>query len=171
MLAFCRSHTLCLMCRCGCGVDGTSASAPLWNGIITLLNDWRFNHDLPSVGFINPLIYAKAATPATPALFQDIVTGNNGCNEQVCCPGQVTFGCWLNGEIDRHLSFLQGYNASVGTCPLAFVFARSCSDALFLMFRLGRNYWMGHPQRLPFCPGPGRLETTGVDVIFHHRSG
>jgi tripeptidyl-peptidase-1 len=83
-----------LVRRCGCGIDGTSASAPLWNGIITLLNDWRFNHGLPSVGFINPLIYAKAATPA---LFQDIVTGNNGCSEQVCCPGQVTFSCWLNG--------------------------------------------------------------------------
>jgi hypothetical protein len=122
------------MRRCNCHVDGTSASAPLWNGIITLLNDWRFNRGLPSVGFINPLIYAKAATPATPALFQDIVTGNNGCSEFVCCPGQVTFGCWLNG-VCRKLTvtyhFLQGYNASVGTCPLAFVFARSRSDHFF----------------------------------------
>jgi tripeptidyl-peptidase-1 len=72
--------------RCACGIDGTSASAPLWNGIITLLNDWRFNHGQPPVGFINPLLYANAAIPQ---LFQDIVTGNNGASEQNTCPNQV----------------------------------------------------------------------------------
>ena len=157
MLAFCRSHTLCLMCRCGCGVDGTSASAPLWNGIITLLNDWRFNNGLPSVGFINPLIYAKAATPATPALFQDIVTGNNGCSEQVCCPGQVTFCSWLH-DVENCPTLIMFCRVTMPPLVLArqLLYLRAhVSDALFLMFRLGRNYWMGHPQRLPFCPGAG----------------
>ena len=78
------------MYRCACGIDGTSASAPLWNGIITLLNDWRFNHGQPPVGFINPLLYAKAANPEKSyQLFQDIVTGNNGASEQNTCPNQV----------------------------------------------------------------------------------
>jgi len=53
---------LFLPCRCGCGIDGTSASAPLWNGVITLLNDWRFNHGQPPVGFINPLLYSAASS-------------------------------------------------------------------------------------------------------------
>ncbi len=75
-----------------------------------------------SVSYINPLICPKAATPA---LFQDIVTGNNECSEQVRCPGQVTFGGWLNNVKNcPTLIILQGYNASVGTCPLAFIFGR-----------------------------------------------
>ena len=66
----------------------------MWNGIITLLNDWRFNRGLPPVGFVNPLIYANAAKAS--ALFQDIVDGNNGCSENVCCPGQVFFLLYFN---------------------------------------------------------------------------
>jgi tripeptidyl-peptidase-1 len=40
---------------------GTSAASPIVAGILTLLNDARFRAGQPSLGFINPLLYAAAA--------------------------------------------------------------------------------------------------------------
>jgi kumamolisin len=53
---------------------GTSAVAPLWAGLITLLNQRLANLGKPTAGFLNPLLYQLA--PATGA-FHDIVEGNN----------------------------------------------------------------------------------------------
>jgi len=66
-------------------IDGTSASAPTFAGIVTLLNDIRLNNHLPPVGFINPLLYTAAVQNST--AFFDIVTGDNSCSELswVCC--------------------------------------------------------------------------------------
>ncbi|KIY71894.1 subtilisin-like protein [Cylindrobasidium torrendii FP15055 ss-10] len=56
-------------------VGGTSASSPTVAGIFSLLNDYRLSNGLPSLGFVNPLIYAN------PAGFNDITAGNNpGCD-------------------------------------------------------------------------------------------
>jgi kumamolisin len=49
-------------------IGGTSAVAPLWAGLIALINAAKGNR----VGFINPKIYGAAAS------FNDIETGNNG---------------------------------------------------------------------------------------------
>ena len=50
---------------------GTSAVAPLWAGLIALMNQ-KLGHQ---VGFLNPLIYGSLAGQG---LFNDIVSGNNG---------------------------------------------------------------------------------------------
>ena len=50
---------------------GTSAVAPLWAGLIALLNQ-HFGHP---VGYLNPLIYGL---PAKTGAFHDIAVGNNG---------------------------------------------------------------------------------------------
>ena len=50
---------------------GTSAVAPLWAGLIALMNQ-KLSHP---VGFLNPLIYGSLAGRG---LFTDIVSGNNG---------------------------------------------------------------------------------------------
>jgi kumamolisin len=53
-------------------IGGTSAVAPLWAGLIALLNQSLGK----SVGFLNPWLYAKAAS--APGAIHDITTGNNG---------------------------------------------------------------------------------------------
>ncbi|KAJ7228236.1 subtilisin-like protein [Mycena pura] len=56
-------------------VAGTSASTPAFTGFVALLNDARLRKGLPSLGFLNPLLYSKAASG-----FRDITIGNNpGC--------------------------------------------------------------------------------------------
>lgn len=54
--------------------DGTSASAPIVAGLITLINQQRLAKGKSNVGFINPVLYAN------PSAMNDVVSGNNpGC--------------------------------------------------------------------------------------------
>lgn len=54
-------------------VSGTSAVAPLWAGLIALINQSLIEKGGKSVGFLNPLIYGPAGSGA----LKDIVEGNN----------------------------------------------------------------------------------------------
>lgn len=55
-------------------VYGTSASAPVFGSIVTLVNEARSAAGKGPVGFINPAMYAN------PGAFNDIVSGTNqGC--------------------------------------------------------------------------------------------
>lgn len=56
-------------------VSGTSASAPVVAGMVTLVNSRLVEQGKPPVGFINPTLYANNG-----AAFNDIVTGNNKCS-------------------------------------------------------------------------------------------
>ncbi|KAK1094542.1 hypothetical protein LTR48_000091 [Friedmanniomyces endolithicus] len=56
------------------GVGGTSASAPIFASIITLLNEERLGQGKGPIGFLNPTIYAH------PEMFYDVTVGSNpGC--------------------------------------------------------------------------------------------
>lgn len=59
------------------GVVGTSCGAPLWAGFTALLNQQAALSGNPSVGFLNPAIYALARGPGYAASFHDITVGNN----------------------------------------------------------------------------------------------
>jgi tripeptidyl-peptidase-1 len=52
-------------------IGGTSASAPTFASIITLINEQRLNAGKSTVGFINPIMYAH------PDVFHDITNGSN----------------------------------------------------------------------------------------------
>lgn len=57
-------------------VDGTSASAPLFAAIISLVNDDLIANDKPPLGFLNPWLYKTAARSG----FRDVTVGSNkGC--------------------------------------------------------------------------------------------
>jgi len=72
--------------------DGTSASAPIFAGIVSLLNEHRASINMPPMGFINPLFYAIARR--NPSAFNDVVIGQNRCGiyifpdgtSPICCP-------------------------------------------------------------------------------------
>ncbi|KAH9161551.1 subtilisin-like protein [Lactarius sanguifluus] len=57
-------------------VDGTSCSAPVVAGIISLLNDYQLSKNRPVLGFLNPWLYSTASQG-----FNDITSGSNpGCD-------------------------------------------------------------------------------------------
>ncbi|HXM44699.1 MAG TPA: S53 family peptidase [Bryobacteraceae bacterium] len=57
-------------------VGGTSAVAPLWAGLIALINQKLGTH----VGFLNPLLYSQLATASA---LNDITVGNNDITGQI----------------------------------------------------------------------------------------
>jgi len=56
---------------------GTSCAAPLWAGIAALINQQAASQSLPQVGFLNPALYTFCQGSNYPAMFHDIVIGNN----------------------------------------------------------------------------------------------
>lgn len=53
---------------------GTSASSPTFASILTLINEQLLNFGRPTLGFVNPALYAN------PEILNDIVSGGNqGC--------------------------------------------------------------------------------------------
>ena len=58
-------------------IGGTSCAAPLWAGFTALVNQQAEADSLPTVGFINPAIYAIGTGTTYTACFHDITTGDN----------------------------------------------------------------------------------------------
>jgi len=76
-------------------VGGTSASAPIFAAIVTLLNEAQIAKTGKPLGFLNPFLYQAAA--ANPANFHDITVGDNKCTEQGCgasCTGFLAAKGW-----------------------------------------------------------------------------
>ena len=63
--------------------DGTSCSAPLFAGIIMILNNHQLEREKPLIGYANPLLYAMYST--MPQTFFDVTVGNSTCTEAMCC--------------------------------------------------------------------------------------
>jgi tripeptidyl-peptidase-1 len=71
------------------GVCGTSASTPVFAGMVTLVNNARLNAGKAPIGFLNPALYLLGNNPAN-GIFNDITSGENNCcagypGQQVCC--------------------------------------------------------------------------------------
>ena len=68
---------------------GTSASAPLFAGFLSLILDARLAQGLSPFGALNPALYSIAQQ--TPSAFNDITVGDNHCTgvsgtTYTCCP-------------------------------------------------------------------------------------
>ena len=61
----------------GYSIGGTSAAAPLWAGYTALINQQAVFSGTPTVGFLNPAIYAIGKGANYTLNFHDITTGNN----------------------------------------------------------------------------------------------
>jgi kumamolisin len=70
----CADQTACLANEYG----GTSFAAPMWAGYIALVNQQLANDGEPTIGFINPTIYAQNVTSAYATDFHDITSGTSG---------------------------------------------------------------------------------------------
>ncbi|KAI0506816.1 subtilisin-like protein [Xylaria bambusicola] len=56
-------------------IGGTSLSAPVWGAVLTLVNEERLKANKPTLGFVNPILYAH------PEVFNDVTEGSNpGCD-------------------------------------------------------------------------------------------
>ena len=67
-------------------VGGTSASTPLFAGLVSLINDVRVSKGKKPLGFLNPFIYSN------PQAFTDITVGNNS-KDETGYPSKYGFQC------------------------------------------------------------------------------
>ena len=80
------------------GVDGTSASAPMFAGMVSLVNAYRKNIGKSTVGWMNPGIYQ-----ANGYFTNDVISGSNQCTRGVCCT-TARFNC-TKGWVSYYQSF------------------------------------------------------------------
>ncbi|XHF98877.1 Tripeptidyl-peptidase sed2, variant 2 [Aspergillus wentii] len=86
-------------------VDGTSASAPTFAGVIALLNDARLRDNKKTLGFLNPWLYGEGSQ----GLNDITVGGSTGCD------GRARFGGKPNGS---PVVPFASWNASHGWDPV-----------------------------------------------------
>ncbi|KAL5117419.1 hypothetical protein ACEQ8H_004735 [Pleosporales sp. CAS-2024a] len=84
---------------------GTSASGPVFAGIIALLNDARLRANKPVLGFLNPLLYAN------PDALNDVILGGS-----TGCDGYASFHSSPNG---RPVIPYASWNATTGWDPVS----------------------------------------------------
>ncbi len=58
-------------------IGGTSMAAPQWAGFLALVNQARVTKNLPTLGYLNPIIYGLNAQDRNTG-FNDITSGSNG---------------------------------------------------------------------------------------------
>lgn len=77
------------------GVMGTSVSAPVFAGVISLINDLRLQNNLKPLGFLNPRIYQLASEHPEEA-FQGMDQGSSRCDAggDCCAKGYPVLPGW-----------------------------------------------------------------------------
>jgi subtilase family serine protease len=99
-------------------VGGTSASAPVFAGIVTVLNQYLNGPSSPGLGNINPTLYSLAKTVSSGA-FHQVTTGSNTVYCQVGTPTDmpVSYQCPSAGIFGYQASnsdVVTGYNLVTG---------------------------------------------------------
>jgi kumamolisin len=84
----CADQTTCTANEYG----GTSFAAPMWAGYIALVNQQLVSNGQPTIGFINPTIYAQNVTSSYGTNFHDITSGTSGSYSAV--PGYDLVTGW-----------------------------------------------------------------------------
>ncbi len=70
----CADQTTCLANDYG----GTSFAAPMWAAYVALVNQQLANNSQPTIGFLNPTIYAENVTSSYGMDFHDVTSGTSG---------------------------------------------------------------------------------------------
>jgi hypothetical protein len=95
-------------------VDGTSASAPAFAGLVSLLNERRIQSGKPRLGWLNPWLYSADVVDG--GGFIDVKNGTNAINirRSLSRAGDWDTCKLLGRPIDTCISLKFGFNASHG---------------------------------------------------------
>lgn len=99
-------------------IGGTSVAAPVFAGMVTLLNQYLAGPSSPGLGNVNPTLYSLAATPANGA-FHAVTTGDNlvSCQPNTPSTQPVALQCPSTGVLGFSASnydATNGYNLVTG---------------------------------------------------------
>eukprot|EP01038_Epipyxis_sp_PR26KG_P006001 gene6001-8263_t len=94
-------------------VSGTSATAPVFAGMVSLINAARLKAGLSTVGYLNPTLYKYQSS-----FVNDVTSGDNFCTINVCCSeGFVAASGWdpVTGLGSVNFGKLQSLLISLGS--------------------------------------------------------
>lgn len=107
---------------------GTSFAAPMWAGYIALVNQQLAQSGKPTVGFINPTIYAQNVTSSYAADFHDIVSGTSGSYSAVKGYDLVTgWGSPNSGLLNALVASVPSPSFSIGASAASISVSRNAS--------------------------------------------
>ena len=99
--------------------SGTSASTPVFAGIVVLLNQFLTAAGQRTAGNINPMLYALAHS--TTNVFHDIATGDNivAClvGSSDCAVGSFGYSAWVGYDLATGLGSVDAYNLVTSVGP------------------------------------------------------
>ena len=126
-------------------VSGTSASSPVFGGMVALVNAKRLAAGKSTLGWINPSLYALASS-----FVKDITSGNNHCSVygKTCCA--------------------QGFTTTVGWDPVTGLGSLNYTKFESVFFALGDapNIPSASPSVVPGSPSVALVSRpTGVPVL------
>jgi len=116
-------------------VGGTSCAAPLWAGFMALVNEQAMTAARPSMGFINPAVYAIGLETNYAGCFHDIVTDNNFWSQSPtnfpAAPGYDLCTGWGTPSGETLMTALAGPPEPLGVLPDANFFASGVAGGPF----------------------------------------
>jgi len=113
---------------------GTSAAAPVFAGIVALLNHYLVNHgEQPGLGNINPTLYYLFQN--NPSAFHDITSGDNIVPCEIgstpdCTTGSIGFSAGAGYDQATGLGSVDAYNLVTAWAPLPVPLIKSISPTL-----------------------------------------
>lgn len=157
---------------------GTSAAAPLWAGFTALVNQYAVANGKPTVGFVNPAIYAIGKSPFYLAAFNDITNGNNTNttvpNKYPAVPGYDLCTGWGSPAGQNFLTALATPD-TLGILPGTGFTANgpvggpfNTSAEIFTLTNSGvssLNWSVVTPSWLTASPGSGTLVSHGATMV------
>lgn len=151
---------------------GTSASTPVMAALISLINAQRYQNGLPSVGFINPSLYAASSW----SLYTDVTSGHIKCcsdsneppNPTCCTSGFTATPGWdpVSGFGSITFANLVQALGGVGTGPTAAPSTGPTSASPTLGPTVSPSFRATQsPYRMPIPGTPSVVPTTNAPVI------
>lgn len=100
-------YTVCVGGNCSSLIGGTSAAAPLWAALTTLINEQRLAGGYTTLGFANPSLYALAGNSASYGSdFNDIPSGGGGNGYYAAGTGYDNASGWGSFKADALITQL-----------------------------------------------------------------
>jgi subtilase family serine protease len=138
---------------------GTSASAPLWAGLIALVNQQAASESQPPVGFINPALYQIGEGSSYLNCFHNITIGNNAWTNAANHTGSANLYYATNGY-----NLCDGWGTSAGeTLVNALV---SYSGPIFVNFNYNGTQTGSYAQPFKTLAGGINAVTPGGTIII-----
>jgi subtilase family serine protease len=134
----CADQTTCTANEYG----GTSFAAPMWAGYVALINQQLVANGEPTIGFINPTIYAQNVTSSYATDFHDITSGTSGSYSAVVGYDLVTGWGTPNGTglISALASSVTSPTFSLSVSPASLSVARKSSGTSTVVIKRSGSF-------------------------------